>query len=517
MIARDTAEQIDLVNGITLEIMAASFRTVRGYTLVAALCDEIAFWRSDESGANPDTEIISALRPAMATVPGAMLLCASSPYARRGALWNVFRKHFAHDSPVLVWRAPTLVMNATVPADIVANAYEDDAANAAAEYGGEFRVDVETFVSKEVIDAATMVGRIELPPMGGTSYVAFCDPSGGSSDSMTVAVAHRGKDGAAVLDVIRERTPPFSPDDTVREFAGVLKSYGITRVQGDRYGGEWPVERFRAHGVEYEASEKPKSDLYRELLPLLNSARVALLDHRKLINQLCGLERRTARSGRDSIDHAPGGHDDVANAVAGALVLAYAGGASLWERERLLINGGPAPLPVHPAMIFAVVIIGDDGREAGIAYFAAQFSQLGQPLHLLDCAVESSSSSLQPNTVQRLMELTESTGARLKPMLFTTDAVAQAFTRSGQRIGIEAIDGVLADEALPLSTAVHVDGGRVLVCAPVLGKRFPLPFLSGAAGDAPLVQAFMVGCSIALDCNRSLKRARGEHRRDRAA
>ena len=38
----------------------------------------------------------------------------------------------------------------------------------------------------------------------------------------------------------------------------------------------------------------------------------------RLVNQLCGLERRTARSGKDSIDHAPGGHDDLANSVAGA-------------------------------------------------------------------------------------------------------------------------------------------------------------------------------------------------------
>jgi hypothetical protein len=29
------------------------------------------------------------------------------------------------------------------------------------------------------------------------------------------------------------------------------------------------------------------------------------------------LERRTARGGKDSVDHAPGGRDDVANVVAG--------------------------------------------------------------------------------------------------------------------------------------------------------------------------------------------------------
>ena len=92
MIQRETAEAIELTNGIRIEILTASFRTVRGYTLIAALCDEIAFWRSDES-ANPDSEIIGAIRPAMATIAGAVLLCASSPYARRGAIASLPMNH----------------------------------------------------------------------------------------------------------------------------------------------------------------------------------------------------------------------------------------------------------------------------------------------------------------------------------------------------------------------------------------------------------------------------------------
>ena len=50
---------------------------------------------------------------------------------------------------------------------------------------------------------------------------------------------------------------------------------------------------------------------------------VDLLEHDRLVTQLTSLERRTARGGKDSIDHAPGAHDDVANAVAGAVVIAY--------------------------------------------------------------------------------------------------------------------------------------------------------------------------------------------------
>ena len=146
-----------------------------------------------------------------------------------------------------------------------------------------------------------------------------------------------------MLDAVRERRPPFSPDDVVLELVAVLKSFGVRAVMGDRYGGEWPRERFRVHGIEYEVSDKAKSDIYRDALPLGNSGRVELLDLSRLTAQLCGLEHRTARSGRDSIDTAPGAHDDVANAVAGALVTATNMPAPIVITAEML-----AQIPVHP-------------------------------------------------------------------------------------------------------------------------------------------------------------------------
>ena len=105
------------------------------------------------------------------------------------------------------------------------------------------------------------------------------------------------------------------------EFSELLKRYRVGQVSGDRYAGEWPREQFRKHGIEYETAEKTKSDLYRDLLPVINSAQVELLDNPRLVAQLCSLERRTSRGGKDSIDHAPGAHDDLANAVAGVIAL----------------------------------------------------------------------------------------------------------------------------------------------------------------------------------------------------
>ena len=139
---------------------------------------------------------------------------------------------------------------------------------------------------------------------------------------MTLAIAHTEED-RTVLDCVRERRPPFSPASVVDEFTDTLKSYGCTQVTGDRYAGEFAREPFRKRGIEYITSDRAKTDYYRDVLPLLNSGQVELLDHPRLIAQLCSLERRTARGGKDSIDHGPGGHDDLANAAAGALVLAH--------------------------------------------------------------------------------------------------------------------------------------------------------------------------------------------------
>src|SRR5262249_35363196 len=148
------AEEIRLANRVTIRVKAANFRRVRGDTVVAAICDEIAFWQSGEDSANPDTEILAAIRPAMLTVPGALLLGLSSPFARRGVLWEAFRHHYGRDDdPVLVWKAATADMHPRVDRTEIARAYAEDPIAARAEYGAQFREDVDAYVTEEVVEA----------------------------------------------------------------------------------------------------------------------------------------------------------------------------------------------------------------------------------------------------------------------------------------------------------------------------------------------------------------------------
>jgi hypothetical protein len=358
MIESETQEGVYLSNNIAVEVTTASFRSVRGRTVVAALLDEIAFWQSEDS-ANPDSEVLAAIRPSMLTVPNSMLLAASSPYARRGVLFDAHKRHYGKDGPVLVWQASTTTMNPAVDQQVIDDAYAADPASASAEYGAQFRSDIEAFVSLDTINACVSVGVHERGRETGKSYFGFLDPAGGSGkDSFTLAIGHQDKTtGLSVVDCIRETKPPFSPEAVVEEYAKLLKSYGIKKVTGDKYAGQWVVEPFKKHGIVYDPAARAKSDLYRDALPLINSKKVDLLDHQRMVQQFVGLERRTARSGKDSIDHSPNSHDDVCNVVAGLLVsigvkkyaydetLSWVGDAYSDERWRagrlyLHMNGG---------------------------------------------------------------------------------------------------------------------------------------------------------------------------------
>ena len=323
-----TSDTLSLTTGIDISVRPASFRTIRGITAVAAICDELAFWRSDDS-ANPDREILKALRPSLATT-GGPLIAISSPHAKRGELYGTFRRHFGQSGHplVLVAKAPSRTMNPTLPQRVIDRATEEDPEAAAAEYMAEFRGDLEIFVSREAIEACVATGVTVRSPLASVAYRGFVDPSGGSSDAMTLAIAHI-EERRVVLDCVLERRAPFSPEAAVAEFAGTLRAYRCSVVTGDRYAGEWPRERFQVHGIRYEPAELNRSELYLAFLPILNSGRLELLDHPRMVSQFCGLERRTSRGGRDTVDHAPGAHDDLANAVAGVCSLMGSAATSL--------------------------------------------------------------------------------------------------------------------------------------------------------------------------------------------
>jgi len=344
LIESQTNEAVDLARRVSIEITTASFRSVRGATVCAALADEIAFWPTDEHSANPDSEITNAIRPAMATIPGAPMLMASSPYAKRGELYRAYRDHFGKDdAPVLVWQAETRAMNPSVPESFVAAAYARDAAAAASEMGARFREDIAAFVSRDVIDRAQRSEPLELPFNRAHTYSAFADPAGGGQDEFTLAIGHREGE-TLIVDVVRGMRGV--PAEITATYAELLKAYGVREVIGDKYAGAFPSDEFARHKITYRYADKPKSGLYVDLLPALNSGRVELPPCDRLANQLASLERRTARGGREQIDHPPGGHDDRANVVAG--LVATAAKRSGYDLIAAMRDTAPTYRPASP-------------------------------------------------------------------------------------------------------------------------------------------------------------------------
>jgi hypothetical protein len=256
----------------------------------------------------------------LTTIPDSLLISISTPYSRRGVLWETFKKNYGQAGKTFVWKSPSLKMNPTLSQDIIGDALKDDPAAARAEWLAEWREDIEGFLSLDLVEAVVIPGRGDLSRVTGVEYLAFLDPSGGRNDSFTAAICHSEKSGKIIIDVLKERRSPFRPTEVVGEFSMLLKNFGITSATSDRYGGEWVNEAFRKHGITIEPAELSASELYVEFLPIILNGAVEFPDNSRLTAQLVNLERRTRTGGKDLITHFPGGHDDLANAAAGACV-----------------------------------------------------------------------------------------------------------------------------------------------------------------------------------------------------
>jgi hypothetical protein len=170
--------------------------------------------------------------------------------------------------------------------------------------------------------ACVIPGRKRLPPVEGIDYVGYVDMSGGSSDDACLGIAHRGRDGRIVVDVVEKQSGgvPFDPRDAVRKFVGLLREYNIARVHGDAYAGQTFARDFERERISYQVCPKTAHQLYEALEPRINAGEVELLDHDKALEQILTLIWRGVR-----IDHQPGDHDDHAAVVAGVVHMASGG------------------------------------------------------------------------------------------------------------------------------------------------------------------------------------------------
>jgi hypothetical protein len=260
---------------------------------------------------------------------------------------------------VLVVHGTTRQFNPTFSQKVIDKALAKDPQRYAAEYNSAWRDDLATFIDRELLESAIEAGVIVRPPLQGLSYVAAVDSGSGRSDSFTLAIAHKElrADGSVrvVLDLIYEKMPPYNPNSTIIEIAAILRQYHCNSCVGDRYSVGFVADGFRKERIEYRESSLDRSEGYLGFLPIMAAGQGLLLDHKRMVAQFAGLVRRTGAIGKDKVDHEVGAHDDVANAVALAMVLA--------SREEQKIYLGPP------------VIIYSDGSDSGLQSAALNHQQ----------------------------------------------------------------------------------------------------------------------------------------------
>lgn len=313
------ADELDLVNGISIGVWPCSYRSIRGLSIVCAICDEIGFWRDEITAANPATEVLRAIRPGMANFPNAKLVKISSPFAKQGLLWDDYSKRALHRE-MLVWRLDTRTMNPSLSASFLDSEELRDPESFAREYGAEFYESASAFLPAEVMDACLISGRYELPPNGESLYTAALDAAF-RGDNFAFSIVHRAGE-RVVEDVTRSwrgsRSSPVNLAATLNEIVATLRRYGVGKIHGDSFCSEPIRQSFAREGITYVQSTTlgaRAAPVWNTLHTLAMSRQIELLDSPETASELKRLELVVTSGGNARVE-AASGHDDRCVALA---------------------------------------------------------------------------------------------------------------------------------------------------------------------------------------------------------
>lgn len=346
------ATEIRLTNRISIMGFPCTVPSLRSWSIPHGTMNELGFFPI-QGQANSDDEIQTSIRRGMVGFPRTLLLKVSTPYLRAGVLHDDFTKFWGVADPDrLVVRTPSWVLNPTL-AERLVRERRLDPIRFEREFGATFTDDLSACFDYAALMACRgETGMREHPPIVGIRYKAHTDAAAGEkkgNDAFTVSIGHLDARGRAVQDLSRAWKPPFNPSGVIAEIVSLLRLYNLNVIQGDHYAPGFVAERFREHGIRYEPCALDTSELFLELLNLVNSQTCVLLDDAELLNELRTLERRRGAAGKDRIGHPSGLHDDRATSCAGVL----------WQAAQLR----------RPAQDFVGVIrVGDCGRRREMDY-----------------------------------------------------------------------------------------------------------------------------------------------------
>jgi hypothetical protein len=320
MIKNITTEEITLNNGVTIQVYPCNVARIRGASLIAFIGDEASYWKYD--GRDIDVDVLDAARPGL-SFPYSKMIKISSPHMMRGEIYNDFKRFYGKpNSDVLVFQGSTELFNPSYSRSRLKRMKDRNPVAYNTEYLANFRTDLTSMYDPVAIDKAINYERpVELPFQSKNNYIAFIDcAGGGGTDSYALAIGHLEGE-KVIIDVVRSRTPKYNPDEVTGQYCDLLKEYSVHSVTGDRFSGDIILNCFLSYGVQYEKSEKSKSELYLEAESVFNTGRIDIPNKEPLITQLKSLIRKARSGGKDSVDS--DWPEDEANVVAGVTYLLF--------------------------------------------------------------------------------------------------------------------------------------------------------------------------------------------------
>ena len=321
---------------IEFRTYAATMGGVRGFTCICAILDEVAFWKDVDTGANPATEVIESLRPAMVAMPNARMFLSSSPMGMLDAHADAFAQ--GDSDGQMVAFAPTWLANPSVTKEATRFLCTNEQ-RWQREYGAiPMEGFEESLLSSSMLDKCTRSGPMFLPREPGCVYVAGMDP-GFTRNPWTLAISCLRWVGEKLTRSIVgvwqwQGTPskPNEPEAVLKAVASIVKPYGIEVIESDQY------ERFGLNtiaqrpdiGLYVRVSARSAAErlaMYESIVTQMSDGEIDLPPDKQLRADLLGIRQKLTPNGFTiSLTEIGDRHCDYAPSVTLAL-------ASSWHEE----------------------------------------------------------------------------------------------------------------------------------------------------------------------------------------
>lgn len=320
MVVRETADEIELRNGIVILTLPCHAASVRGLAVAVAILDEAAWWVGvDGSPLDPD-QVWSSITPAVAQFEAGRILVLSTPRWSTGWYADlVARADSGRYADMRTWHASTAEMNPRIPASFLDQEYEKDPANYRREYLALFESGIGAVFDEA--DVRRAVRGVQDVPISPVFHYTIALDAAFTGDTFGLLVGHRDQAGDVVVDRVMgwrgSRAEPVPLDPTLDAIAELTRTYHRADVVIDQYSAQPILQGLVARGVAVRQepwTNESKVDAATETRRVLHAGRLSIPEHRELIAELITLEQRPTPSGRPRIA-APGrSHDDYATA-----------------------------------------------------------------------------------------------------------------------------------------------------------------------------------------------------------